>query len=158
MDFIGNRADALIAFNHYHKDTPLPDGWKGLGEGSYRVSYLSPDRVVYKVQAYSDQGRDEKGYVIPDCNRREFEFYKEHKDSPKPEGFNITPCYLWGQRILAMPLISGQGGKVVQGWYAPESVRLAGHRWARDHQVYDVGGDNWLLDEAGILWLVDYAQ
>lgn len=28
----------------------LPEGWGRLGSGSYRIAYLSPDGVVYKVQ------------------------------------------------------------------------------------------------------------
>lgn len=157
MNNIGNRGDALIAFTHHYKDTVLPEGWEVLGEGCYRAAYLSPAKVVYKVQFHSDEGHDEHGYAIPDCNMREAQFYRKYKDDPMPGGFNITPCRLWGQRVLAMPLIS-KPTSMMWGYKADDAVRLAAHKWAQAREVYDVGGDNWLMDEAGILWLVDYAQ
>lgn len=46
--------------NRYSYECPAdaPSGWKYLGQGCYRAAYLSPDGVVYKVQAdgrYSGQ-------------------------------------------------------------------------------------------------------
>ena len=110
------------------------------------------------MQYYSDEGYNDAGIAIPDCNKREADFYAQHKDDPKPAGFNLAPCRLWGRRVLAMPLISGPNGQSMGGWHADEGVRLAAHRWCRDHFIYDVGGDNWLIDENYRLWLVDYAQ
>lgn len=38
----------------------LPEGWERLGSGCYRVAYLSPSGVVYKVQGHYDKDGDQR--------------------------------------------------------------------------------------------------
>lgn len=51
---IGNATEAQFIHNWYHNKplTPFdaPEGWRRLGSGSFRVGFLSPSGVVYKVQ------------------------------------------------------------------------------------------------------------
>jgi hypothetical protein len=146
---IGNETDAKLA--KLMTQVSLAEGWEYIGMGSYRVSFLSPEGIVYKRQHYSDQGFGES-----DCNEREFELFQKVGESTDVEGFKLAPCHLWDNGVLAMPYITG-GPRV---WRASgiEPLCAKAADWLRKHEVYDFGGDNWLLDGVGTLWMVDYAQ
>lgn len=62
---IGNAEEARFIFNWFFDDREklrdeswdfdfqvAPEGWVYLGEGAYRIAYLAPSGVVYKVEQY----------------------------------------------------------------------------------------------------------
>jgi hypothetical protein len=54
---LGNKEDAQLIYRRRRSGNgPLPKGWKKLGEGAYRSTYLSPEGVVYKVNGSTYDG------------------------------------------------------------------------------------------------------
>ena len=87
---IGNRGYAMYIrewlrtrMTNPYGDAPAsyPDGWKLLGSGCYRVAYLSPDGVVYKVQMFP-------GMDSGQTNIEEYQtWWKLRLRHHEPEGF-----------------------------------------------------------------------
>jgi hypothetical protein len=48
----------VAAKSGYYDQPEAPEGWKRLGSGCYRIAYLSPSGVVYKVQGRYEANDD----------------------------------------------------------------------------------------------------
>lgn len=64
---------------------PLPTGWEEIGEGAYRVAFLSPSNVVYKI---------EYDWSPSHGNEGEWETYCEVLSTPLPSGWRIAEMNL----------------------------------------------------------------
>lgn len=102
---LGNRQDAELIYRRRKTGAgPLPKGWKKLGAGAYRTSYLSPDKVVYKV-CHSEEGHE--------WNTFEFNnFVKIRREKTRlPRGWRVAPVKLYhiddGVGIIAMKYVDG---------------------------------------------------
>lgn len=105
---LGNKNDAELIYRRRKTGAgPLPKGWKKLGEGSYRTSYLSPDRVVYKVCHPWEH----------DTNILEFENYRRIRKSKTrlPRGWAVAPTQLYSftfggesVNVIAMQYVEGE--------------------------------------------------
>jgi hypothetical protein len=110
---LGCKQDAKLIYRRRKTGYgPLPKGWKKLGAGAYRTSYLSPDQVVYKV-CHQDE------YDSGDhwSNLCEFNVFKRCRISKArlPRGWRIAKTKLYsfdcddGQvHIIAMEYVEGK--------------------------------------------------
>src|SRR5678815_1069331 len=72
VDMIGSPDLAEFIHHWFHEGQDYgsaPDGWEYLGSGCYRIGFLGPDGVVYKVQRYEDTSEYQ-------TNRGEYETWK----------------------------------------------------------------------------------
>lgn len=78
-----------------------PEGWERLGSGCYRVAYLSPDGVVYKVQLYyAAPGRYEG-----QSNKTEVANLRKYWLTKMPEGCRLPRWGFFeldGRGVMAM--------------------------------------------------------
>ncbi|WP_221568632.1 hypothetical protein [Alkalihalobacillus sp. TS-13] len=82
----------------------MPEGWELVGRGSFRIAYLSPDRVIYKVQHTYD-------YEYGQNNYGEFEnivcIFQSRKTMPGVRFPKFTLYELSGQPVMAMEFVKG---------------------------------------------------
>lgn len=79
----------------------VPRGWSRIGSGCYRIAYLSPDGVVYKVQGY---------YALPgqyegQSNKEEAENLRRFWLKKMPEGCRLPRFRFFeldGKGVIAM--------------------------------------------------------
>lgn len=107
---IGNAEDARFIRDwslRRYKDDPYgydsapsaPEGWKRLGKGCYRIAYLSPDGVVYKVE------HDYGGAGWPQSNRGEDKNLRRYRFTKMPEGCRLPRWQYFeldGKGVMAM--------------------------------------------------------
>lgn len=143
-------------------DTDAPEGWKIIGAGSFRKSYLSPSGVVYKLQKsdYSSDNADE--YMnIQDCQL-----------TPVP-GWRVPKASLYsplGKPIIAMEYIEGEFDMEprCQGWdletcdvgECTDEGRCIFEIWGdatKAWGIYDMHEENVIVDQNGTRVLIDVA-
>lgn len=103
---IGNIEEATLILRHvrsYQEGqgwlycTPgAPEGWEVLGSGCYRIAYLSPSGVVYKVQLHRDSLQSNEG---------EFRNIREQFFRKMPIGCRLPRVGLFqadGEHVIAM--------------------------------------------------------
>lgn len=155
---LGNEADARF-IRDWHFDTGSqkdawgdrtqrePEGWKRLGAGCYRVAYLSPDGVVYKVQ----QHYAKPGQWQSQSNKGEAETLRRYWLTKMPKGCRLPRWGFFeldGRGVVAMELLGRTLSQVSQ--YSPEGSRYWGALGRLQdvmRDVYDLHGGNLAVDE-----------
>lgn len=106
---IGNAEDARFIRDwslQRYKDDPYdyipgpsaPEGWKRLGKGCFRIAYLSPDGVVYKVERHYGDGWSQS-------NRGEDKNLRRYRFTKMPEGCRLPRWQYFeldGKGVMAM--------------------------------------------------------
>lgn len=155
---LGNEADArFIRDWHFSPDAKrdawgdliqqAPDGWRRLGEGCYRVAYLSPDGVVYKVQHYYA----EPGQYQSQSNKGEAEALRKYWLKKMPKGCRLPRWGFFeldGRGVIAMERFNKTLSHYSQ--YNDPGSRywiLVEHLQGVLCDVYDLHGGNMAVDE-----------
>jgi len=107
---LGNIRDARIAYRLTTEDYEKP-GWSILGEGSTRIAWLSPTKVVYKVPICSFDHM---------TNIEERQKYLEYK-KVKIKGWKLAPCFTYSFKVPEMP--NGDDTAYVNAQYYVQGVR-----------------------------------
>lgn len=143
---LGNRTDAQYAYRLGKRfvgswESPpkrLSNGWYLKGVGTYRVAFLSPDKVVYKVDYCSSDDGDNnvkddfscskvkcKGHVNSAYgNQKEWKMYPKIK-SKLPDGFALPamqPYMFKGEMVLACEYIKGRFDLSFDDYYRSRNI------------------------------------
>lgn len=145
-----------------------PEGWRVLGNGSYRYAYLSPKGVVYKVNR---QLMDEasRGYNYHEMTN----ILSIREDNVLPPGWAVPDATLYNvagskgtDYVIAMPLLD-TSAKLNQcyGWGICECAETEGNKrikgkcsddvFSASVGLRDLHNDNVFPDEQGTLWVLD---
>jgi hypothetical protein len=125
----------------------IPNGWKELGSGCFRTAFLAPDGIVYKVEARG-------GHYNP----IEYQVFLAFADK-MPEGVSLSPCFFYGNGVLAMELATGDETE----WGLPTELRQEIIRITRDNDIDGLGairdlhGGNCRRNADGSWTLIDYS-
>lgn len=156
---LGNKEDAKLIYRRRRTGRgPLPKGWKKLGAGAYRTSYLSPDRVVYKV-CHEDEGHH--------WNALEFANYRALRAErvKLPRGWRVAPTkvykFLDGCEevfIIAMKYIEGK-----HDWDSPETDdewfdKIGASEAFSACKMYDMHEGNFLITPKGQKVIIDLGE
>lgn len=156
---LGNKEDAKLIYRRRRSGRgPLPKGWKKLGAGAYRTSYLSPDRVVYKVCHYDEGHR---------WNEREFRNYSRLRSSKVklPSGWKLAPTKIYKfmddneeVHIVAMKYVEGK-----HDWKSPEADeawfdKIGASEAFAACGMYDMHEGNFLITPQGQKVIIDLGE
>lgn len=107
---LGSEDDAKLIYRRRKSGLgPMPKNWRMLGQGAYRTSYLSPDKVVYKICHYEED-------QFCDMNEVEYNVFRRIRTSKVrlPRGWRVAKTHLYtfddqGEKIsiVAMEYIEG---------------------------------------------------
>src|SRR5665647_3727548 len=141
-------ANAQIAesFNRYGE---LPEGWSFLGAGSYRVAYLGPDNVVYKVEQ-SIRGTS--------SNDQEITLYAACSHLMPPR-VRLCPIKYLTDKVVGMMLAGSEHANMP--YQLQREVAKATNGYGKDKRgIYDLAARNVLydIDPAYDYIIIDYAQ
>lgn len=136
----------------------MPEGWKRLGEGSYRTAYLAPDGLVYKVQHDTDAY-----HGGPSENEEEFMNYSKNSAILKASNGKCRLArsrYFRSVNVIVMEYVA----KGEDAYVDPENV------WSKPTEkaaplidilhrfdFYDSQSSNVWFDTDGVLTMIDYA-
>ncbi len=147
---IGNIEEASFILRHVRSyqggnqwtyATPgAPDGWEKLGEGCYRVTYLSPSGVAYKVQLHRDSYQSNEG---------EFRNIRKQYLTKLPKGCRLPRVGLFKaeeEYVIAMEYFENLLRDF--GYYTAEGSRYhdALHRLQYAVPISDMHGSNVAVD------------
>lgn len=164
MDIIGNRRDARFILDWVSRSEKeygrpkvawagsAPLGWEFLGVGSFRSVWRSPDGVAYKVQ--HDKGYGNNG------NEQEYENLLRAQKCELPDGVRLPRGFLFTEgdyTVMAMEAVDGvtlddYRGNLRDMFYNMLSVCESALK------LWDLHGDNAMVDENGTLVLVDFGS
>lgn len=153
---LGNKNDAELIYRRRKTGMgPLPKGWKKLGAGAYRTSYLSPDKVVYKVAHPWEN----------DTNVLEFSNYRRIRSSKVrlPKGWSIAPTQMYSftfdgetVNIIAMQYIEGNHRFGLTDYQADAWLDKIGAYRAFDKcDLYDTHEGNFVITPTGKKVIID---
>jgi hypothetical protein len=136
----------------------LPHGWSIVGEGAYRVAYLGPDGVVYKVQHDSESGKWDE-------NLEEWQNGQLYSDKVR-EATNgkarLAECdYFSDCNVIAMEYVPRERNSSTFDWlkdcyiYA-EGVKPLIKAIKKVTDITDLHSDNCWFGPDGILTVIDY--
>ena len=151
--------NAQFLFNNQSNSVAMTDaGWKFIGSGAYRRSWLGPDGKVYKIQHDSDAWAGE-----PSENETEWRNYMLYaKKISRSKIVRLARC--WGYdpktNVICMEFVPNEGDAwEFDEWNinpANDEARAA-EKILTALDIYDFGpGNGWMYN--GKVVLVDYAQ
>lgn len=160
MHSIGNADDALTILR-WVRDAPKrygrpegdgPEGWEHLGSGSFRSVWLSPEGVAYKVNhsTYDSQMADEITNLQEAWRRR----------GDLPEGCRLPSFQdyqVGGEYVIAVERIDGETlGDTDMGDPEKDEMYRLLNRIENLFKLWDMHGDNAMVDQDGMLVVVDF--
>lgn len=155
---LGNRKDAELIYRRRKSGAgPLPKGWKKLGEGAYRATYLSPDKIVYKIC--------HDGQHI--WNVEEFENYvKYRRTNPRlPSGWRVAPAKLHnithqGEEvsIIAMKYVQGTHHKDIPDDWEAWCIEIGATGAFQACGIYDAHEGNFIVTPDGKNVIIDLGE
>lgn len=152
---IGNKKDAELIYRRRRTGAgPLPRGWRKLGAGAYRTSYLSPDKVVYKI-CHPEEGDE--------WNNFEFNNYARiRRDKTRlPRGWRVAPVKLYavaGASIIAMKYIEGAHLKINADVWEDEIEKTGANQAFRSCNIWDVHEENFIVTSDGKKVIIDLGE
>lgn len=125
-----------------------PEGWEYLGRGSFRSVWLSPEGVAYKVEHSDCYGCQS----VIEVDNLTYAWSRQVPDGcrlPRFHGYRIGH-----EMVVAVERVSG---KTLYETEAPGTERLYDlmHRLEKLFSLSDMHDENVMVDEDGILVLVD---
>ena len=123
------------------KAPAMPEGWAELGRGCYRVAYLSPDNIVYKVEHEYGAGWGQSNY---DEYRNILRIVRMNI---RMEGVRLpkaTLFQLYGNPVMAMEYVESDG-ELCDGWscmHADECDSITVDMIGRKFGLQDMHVDN----------------
>jgi hypothetical protein len=145
-------------------------GWRKLGQGSYRTAYLSPKGVVYKVNNDGHDGKRRRGYNYAEVTniiriREEMELPRQWSvpdvtlyrvsDSDYVAAMPcldisapLNNCYVWGEDCPSCK--EHEGNKRMNGKCSSDLLAEGSRLGFSDMHTKNV-----YPDKEGILWVVD---
>lgn len=151
---IGNQEEAQFIHDWWWEERhdrhgDAPEGWEYLGQGSFRIAYLSPSGVVYKVQK-------EGAHYTYQTNKGEHEAWRrlyfnckmpEHTRLPKIGYFPIDES--WGVIAIERLRRGYDYWGCVPGTNDSLTWREVIERISAECRIGDLGGNNLFLDDDG---------
>jgi len=153
---LGCKEDAELIYRRRRTSRgPLPKGWKKLGEGTYRSTYLSPAGVVYKVAHPWEQ----------DTNIPEYNNYLRIRNGKirLPKGWAIAPAHLYSfpfkdetVNVVAMKYIEGKHEMGMtydqsEAWFE----KIGADRVFEKLNLYDLHEGNFVVTPEGKYVIID---
>lgn len=160
MHAIGNETDArtILAWvrdrSTYgewdRSETAAPEGWKYLGRGSFRSVWVSPEGVAYKVNHSKCDSQ----------SAAELENLRKGWLKKTPKGCRIprfSPYRVDGELIIAVEKIKGQTLHAKYGYPGWLDHHREEYRsLERTYRIFDMHEENVMVDDDGLLVLVDF--
>lgn len=157
---LGNKKDAELIYRRRRSGAgPLPKGWRKLGAGAYRTSYLSPDGVVYKV-CHPEEGDEWNSYEFRN-------FIRIRKDKTRlPKGWRVAPAKLYSfnhdeseAHVVAMEYVEGEHMKISEDDDWEEKLDGSGATRAfRACNIWDVHEGNFVITRDGKKVIIDLGE
>ena len=150
--YMDNDADALETVN-------MPSGWEILGSGCYRMAFLAPDGLVYKVE--TDIADYDTSVERP--NESEFANFIRNADKIK-EMTNgrarFAECeYVDELNVIVMEYCNGNSGDVMRSAYSlSDKWEAILGRVLDEEIVTDLHHNNLILDENDVVVIFDYTH
>lgn len=155
---VGCKRDAEF-IRKRHNQYPLPNGWTKLGEGSQRKVFLSPDKVVYKVELKKAGG----------SNSSEFFNIQRISELEPLSGWDLPDATLYEvslhKTVLAMEFIEGEFDVECASLRELDcdcgDRRCVGLEWevmTEVWSIYDVTYENVIVRPDGTRVLIDVAR
>jgi len=119
-----NRAEEQARIDALPVRPVMPDGWTRIGSGAYRVAFLSPDGVIYKVE------HSYNGVSWGQSNRGEYEnILRMIRQNVRHDFCRLpksTYFQLDGRGVMAMEYIDGERPDMWQCGYRCNCTKLTG--------------------------------
>lgn len=140
-----------VPFRAYDKIPP--EGWEYVGRGSYRSVWLSPSKVIYKVN-----------HEYGNCNYREYEKLCWIRSEGRiPLGSRLPKAWLYeprdGEYVVAMEYVPGV---ILEEYDGDDQKRISYYdlmlTLERRFELYDMHDQNVIVDEEGFLVPIDFGE